>query len=96
MQQGSVTDFAGWDSCHRGGINRATGPLEMDQEHPWPSRLCFDQKIRFLKSSCEEMYVLRVEENRCVSQYVMYLASLGLGRLMWVERVLSNLEVGFQ
>ena len=68
----------------------------MDQEHPWRSRFCFDRKIRFLKISCEEMYVLRVEENRCGSQNVMYLASLGLGRLICVESVLPNLEVGFQ
>ena len=46
--------------------------------------------------SCEEMYVLRVEENRCGSQNVMYLASSGLGRLRHVESVLPNLEVGFQ
>ena len=68
----------------------------MDREHPWRSRFCFDWNIRFLKIFCEEMYVLRVEENTCGSQNVMYLAFLGLGRLMWVESVLPNLEVGFQ
>lgn len=40
--------------------------------------------------------MLRVEENKCGSQTVMYLAFLGLGRLMRVESVLPNLEVGFQ
>ena len=40
--------------------------------------------------------MLRVEESRCGSQNVMYLASLGLGRLMCVESVLPSLEVGFR
>ena len=40
--------------------------------------------------------MLRVEENRCGSQNVMYLVSLSLGRLRYVESVLPNLEVGFQ